>query len=35
MRHAQCAVRERFGADLEPEVKLIAPSGAYAALPGT
>ena len=33
MRHAQRAVRERFGADLEPEVKLIAPSGSYASLP--
>ena len=33
MRHAQRTVRERFGADLEPEVKLIAPSGAYTGLP--
>lgn len=32
MRHAQRAVRERFGADLEPEVKLIAPTGSYASL---
>jgi len=32
MRHAQRTVRERFGADLEPEVKLIAPSGSYASL---
>ena len=33
MRHAPRTVRERFGADLEPEVKLIAPSGTYTSLP--
>ncbi|HEX5631614.1 MAG TPA: UDP-N-acetylmuramate dehydrogenase, partial [Gemmatimonadales bacterium] len=33
MRHARRAVRERFGAELEPEVKLISPAGAYVALP--
>jgi UDP-N-acetylmuramate dehydrogenase len=33
MRHAQRTVRDRFGAGLEPEVKLIAPSGSYASLP--
>jgi UDP-N-acetylmuramate dehydrogenase len=33
MRHARRVVRERFGVALEPEVKLIAPSGSYAALP--
>ncbi|HEX5818766.1 MAG TPA: UDP-N-acetylmuramate dehydrogenase, partial [Gemmatimonadales bacterium] len=33
MRHARRVVRERFGAELEPEVKVIAPSGAYASLP--
>lgn len=34
MRHAQRAVRERFGAELEPEVKLIGASGAYVTLEG-
>jgi len=33
MRHARRAVRERFGAELEPEVKLISTSGAYGVLP--
>jgi UDP-N-acetylmuramate dehydrogenase len=33
MRHARRAVRERFGAELEPEVKLIAPDGSYGTLP--
>lgn len=32
MRHARAVVRERFGAELEPEVKLIGPSGAYVTL---
>jgi UDP-N-acetylmuramate dehydrogenase len=33
MRHAQRAVRQRYGAELEPEVKLISPAGDYADLP--
>jgi UDP-N-acetylmuramate dehydrogenase len=33
MRHARRAVRERFGAELEPEVKLIGRRGEYATLP--
>lgn len=32
MRHARAVVRERFGAELEPEVKLIGPSGTYVTL---
>ena len=33
MQHARRVVQERFGATLEPEVKLIAPSGSYGELP--
>ena len=35
MLHARRVVQDRFGAVLEPEVKLIAPSGSYGGLPET